>query len=442
MSKPSSPSRRDFLKRSSLALAGGAAALSPSIAHSARAGGSDLLRVAQIGCGNRGNGAVVDCLRHNDGVKLVAVADAFEQNARKGLERAKKNNAIRDKVDVPEDRIFWGFDAYRKAIDAGVDMVILATPPGFRPEHYRAAVAAGKHIFMEKPCCVDAPGYRQLLESNKLADEKGLKVGVGLQRRHEAPYIETVKRIKDGAIGPIQFYRVYWDSAGVWHHSREALAKRWKRELTEMEYQMVNWYYFVWLCGDHICEQHIHNMDVANWIQDAHPVEAAGTGGREVRKGPDVGHIFDHHSIEFTYADGTKMFSQCRHIPGCDNPVKEYAHGALGHADCSGRIAAASKWRFRGKYRRSYDQEHLDLIAAIRNGTPYNEGHYGATSSMTAVLGRMASYSGKTVKWDEAVANGPDEMPKKLAWDADPPVLPRDGSYEHAVPVPGLYKPY
>ncbi len=441
MSNKDKASRRDFLKKSSAALAGTALAGSLNVARNAHAAGDDMIKVALIGCGGRGKGAATNCLQSCDNVKLIAVADAFEEKSKAAADGLKKK--FGDKVDVPQERIFAGFDGYKKAIASGCDMVIMATPPGFRPIQYKAAIDAGKHVFMEKPCCVDAPGFRSLMETNKKADQKGLKVGVGLQRHHQAPYIETVKRIQDGALGDLSFLRAYWNGGGVWVRSREALAKHWGRKPTEMEYQVWNWYYFVWLCGDHICEQHVHNLDVCNWIKDAHPVEANGMGGRQVRKGPDVGQIFDHHFIEFTYDDGSKMYSQCRHIRNCWNNVSEAAHGTEGTSDCRGKIDGKNEWRSREKGISPYDQEHIDLNAAIRNNEKYNEGWYGATSSFTAVFGRMATYSGKVVKWDEAVAKGPSEMPEKFAFDADPPVMPdADGSYEHAVAMPGIYKPY
>jgi len=443
MSQTRRPTRRDFLKTSSAAVAGSALAGSPGIARSAHAAGGDQIRIALIGAGGRGKGAIANNLGSCQNVKLVAIADAFENNARGALKTFQNNKACAGKLDVPEDRIFWGFDAYQKAIDCGVDMIITAASPGFRPIHYKAAIEAGKHIFMEKPCCVDAPGFRSLMETNKLADQKGLKVGVGLQRHHQAPYVEAVKRIKDGALGELKYLQAYWNGPGVWVRDRDALAKRLRRTPTEMEYQMRNWYYFVWLSGDHITEQHVHNLDICNWIKDAHPAEANGMGGRQVRKGPEVGHIYDHHFIEFTYPDGTKMFSQCRHIRNCWNPVKEAAHGTKGIFESPGTISGQNAWKFQGKQRSPLDQEHIDLVDAIRNDKKYNEGWYGATSSFTSVFGRMATYSGKLVKWDEAVAKGPDEMPEKYAWDANPPVMPDpDGGYESSVAVPGVYKPY
>lgn len=432
-------SRRTFLRNSSLTVAGTSLVSGLSLARGAHgAESSDKLKIGLIGAGGRGRGAVFNCIGSCPNTELVAVCDAFEDNAKGAAQMFKEK--LGDRVNLPDERVFTGFDGYQKVIDSGVDMVLIATPPGFRPTQYKAAIEAGKHVFMEKPCCVDAPGFRSLVETNKLADEKNLKVGVGLQRHHQAPYIETIKRIKDGAIGDLQYFRVYWNGGGVWNRTRQP-------NQTEMEYQMRNWYYFVWLCGDHIAEQHVHNMDIANWIMDAHPVEAHGLGGRQVRKfGPsgDFGHIYDHHAVEFTYANGAKMFSQCCHFGNCWDQVSEFAYGTKGFAQCDGKINAGDdKWRYREESSNPYDQEHIDLMDAIVNDKPFNEGHYGATSSFTAVLGRMATYSGKLVTWDEAVEKGPNEMPETLAWDANPPVLPdANGSYEHAVAVPGVYKPY
>ncbi len=436
MSDTTRPSRRDFLKSSSAIAAGTALAGGLNISRTAHAAENGKLKVALIGAGGRGMGAALNCLTTGDNVKLVAIADAFEDRLETSLNGLTKgvnsrydrgaSKGLPDKVDVPPERRFVGFDAYKKAIGCGVDMVILATPPGFRPQHYAAAVEAGKHVFMEKPCCVDAPGFNKLMETNKLADQKGLKVGVGLQRHHQSSYIDGIKKIQDGELGDFVCSRVYWNSGGVWVRGR-------KPEQTEMEYQMRNWYYFVWLCGDHICEQHVHNLDVSNWIKGGHPVEANGMGGREVRKGKDHGQIFDHHCVEFTYADGTKMFSQCRHIKGCWSAVAEFVHGMKGVSKCQS-----------GRDKRSpYDQEHIDLLSAIRNDDKYNEGWYGATSSFTAVLGRMATYSGKVVKWDDAIKAGPADFPygQELTMNGTPPVVPdADGNYP--VAVPGMFKPY
>jgi predicted dehydrogenase len=252
-----------------------------------------------------------------------------------------------------------------------------------------------------------------------------------LQRHHEKTYIETIKRLKDGAIGEILATRVYWNGAGVWVNPRLP-------EQTEMEYQMRNWYYFNWLCGDHICEQHIHNLDVSNWLMDDHPAEAVGMGGREVRTGLQFGEIYDHHAVEFTYANGAKMFSQCRHQKNTWTSISEHAIGSRGKADISGsRIDAIDQpsWKFKGASPNPYQIEHADLVAAIRSGTPYNEAEYGAHSTMTSIMGRMATYSGQLIKWDDAINSQISLSPKNYAWDADPPVLPdRRGRYKIAVP--------
>ncbi len=433
-----SSSRRDFLKRSA-AVASAAAVLQSGIARTAHAAGSDLLKIALIGCGGRGTGAANDCLSAakilGQPIKLIAVADAFEDRARNSLEKLNKQWAA--EIDVPNERVFVGLDAYQKALDCGIDMVLMATPPGFRPLHYTAAVKAGKQIFMEKPLCTDAPGYRMLQEANKMADEKGLKVAVGLQRHHQAGYLKGVQEIHDGELGDIEFLRVYWNGSGGGAHD---LGKRPQNDPKEMEFQIRNWGCFVWLYGDNIVEQHVHNIDIANWVmarsghpQDVHPVEANGMGGR-VDRG-NYGDIFDHHFVEFTYADGTKMFSQSRHEPGTWNQVTEFVHGTKG----SRQVAVRGGPQLQSQ--NPYVQEHVDLIQSILENKKQNEAWYATASSMTAVLGRMATYSGQVVKWDDAVAKGPDESPEKIAWDAKPRHLPGpDGFYPF--PIPGMYKAY
>lgn len=435
MSDFDATSRRRFLQGSATAIAGAALAEGTAWSRSVHAAGSDTLRVALIGCGGRGTGAAANCLNVPENIQLVAVADAFEDQAQKAVHSLKEKYG--DKVAVPPEHIFVGLNAYQQAIQAGVDLVLLTTPPGFRPMQYKAAVEAGKHVFMEKPVCVDAPGYRSVMESNRLADQKNLKVVVGLQARHDPRHIETMRRIHDGALGDIAFLTAYRNGTGVWVRPR-------KEGQTEMEYQVRNWYYFIWLSGDQIAEQHVHHLDRINWaMQDAHPLEANGMGGREVRRGKDFGQIYDHQFVEYTYPGGIKLFSQNRHIRGCWNAASQFVHGSRGRSDCSGTIEGQNAWQYDGPKLNATDQEHVDLVRAIRSGEPRNEGYYGANSSFTAVLGRMATYSGDVVHWDEAVAKGPDELPPRLAWDAPPPVLPdADGSYEHAVPVPGVYQAY
>jgi len=429
-------SRRQFIAQSTATTAAASLAAGLSLSRAAHAAGSDTIRVTLIGAGGRGTGACINLLKADDNLKIIAVADAFETRAASSLQRLKKQ--FGDRIDVPPDRVFIGLHAYKQAVATDCDLVVIATPPGFRPMQYRAAVEAGKNVFMEKPCCVDGPGYRSLIETSKLADEKGLLVAVGLQRRHEPRYIETIKRIQDGAIGQISYLRVYWNGGGIWNRAREP-------GMTEMQYQVHNWYHFCWLSGDNICEQHIHNLDVGNWVMgDQHPVEANGMGGCTARYLGDLrgtGQIFDHHFVEFVFADGTRMYSQCRHMKNCFNAVTEFAHGTKGWAQCSGRIEGENPWRFRGTSPGGHQQEQNDLVATLRAGKRYNEGYYGANSSMTAVLGRLANYSGKVIKWDDAVNKNVSEFPEVLEWDADPPVKP-DENGDYPIPMPGVYNPF
>jgi len=451
MSQPTGAPRRDFLRHSAAAAACSALAGTLSIARSAHAAGNDTIKVALIGCGGRGKGAAANCLNVPDNVKLVAVADAFGDQAKNAVVQFKQKYG--ERVDVPPDNVFVGLDSYKGAIDAGVDLVLLTTTPGFRPMQYKAAVEAGKHVFMEKPVCVDAGGYRTVMETNKLADEKNRKVVVGLQLRHDPKQIETIKRVHDGAVGRLTHLRAYRNGGGVWVRTRQSLAERLGRKPTEMEYQVNNWYYFVWLSGDQIAEQHVHHLDMVSWAKgDEHPVEANGMGGRQVRNdawakqqgyGPGaVGHIYDHQYVEYTYADGLRLYSQNRHIRGCWGSSSNFAEGTDGYSNLTGKIFGKNAWEYDGPRINMTDQEHVDLVKAIRDDTPHNEGWYGANSSFVAVLGWMATYSGRIVKWDEAVEKGPNLMPEELSWDADPPVLPdENGSYEHAVAMPGVYKP-
>jgi predicted dehydrogenase len=423
-------SRREFLKTSTVLAAGGALAGTLSIARSAHAASDETIKIALIGCGGRGTEACSQALSTSGPVKLVAMADAFQDRLEGAFQHLSKYH--KDRVDVPQDRRFVGFDAYQKAIDSGIDMVVVATPPGFRPIHFEAAVKADKNVFMEKPVSTDANGVRRVLETAKLAKEKGLKVGVGLQRHHDARYIETVKRLQDGAIGDITAMRVYWNNPGVWVRPRQA-------NQTEMEYQMRNWYYFVWLCGDHIVEQHIHNLDVAHWVKGALPVKANGMGGRQVRTGKEYGEIFDHHDVEFEYADGSRVFSQCRHMPGCWDIVDEFAHGTKGSSHVGGGtidVAGGSKWAYKKQVKNAYQVEHDDLFAAIRENRPYNEAENGAHSTMMAILGRMCTYSGQVLTWEKAINSEISVMPKEFTFQSTPPTLPdSDGFYP--IPVPG-----
>ncbi len=334
-------SRRDFLKTTSTLAA--AAALAPGVF----AANDDTLKLALMGCGGRGSGAASQALSTSGQVKLVAMADVFKDRLDDSYNALKAQHA--DRVDVSEDNKFVGFDAYKSAI-AQADVVILATPPGFRPPLLEEAVRQGKNIFTEKPLAVDGPGVRKVLAAAKEAKKKNLKVGVGLQRRHQAGYIETLKRLHDGAIGEIIAMRCYWNGNTPWVRARKEFEQKAGRPLTEMEYQMRNWYYFVWLCGDHIVEQHIHNLDVINWVKNGHPVRCWGMGGRQCRQAIDNGEIFDHHAVEYEYADGSRLASQCRQIAGCWDAVSEAVVGTKGSCDVSGhQIYAGSQAIFVGK---------------------------------------------------------------------------------------------
>ncbi len=428
----SSSSRRAFLRQGGAA-AGLAAA--PSLG-ALRAGPEAELKIALVGCGGRGTGAAHQALNtHVQGpVRLWAMADAFQDRLESSLKNLQQNHGPR--VEVPEERRFTGFDAYQKAIDSGVDVVILATPPGFRPIHFEYAVRQGKHVFMEKPVAVDAPGVRRVLAAAREAQAKNLKVGVGLQRHHQPVYQATLERLRNGALGRINLLRCYWNSGGVWVRQR-------RPEQTEMEYQMRNWYYFNWLCGDHIVEQHIHNLDVGNWLLGEPPVRAQGQGGRQVRTGREFGEIYDHHMVEFTYADGTKMLSQCRHIQGCWNQVDEFAHGSAGSCHIGRGIIRGHDgkvlWRYEGPGGDPYQIEHDELFAAIRQDRPYNEAGYGALSTMTAIFGRMATYSGQMLEWDRCLESEISLAPKEYSWDAPPPVLPDENGF-YPVAMPGQTK--
>ena len=426
-------SRRTFLKNSAAVTAG--AVLLNHLSSSVFAAGDDAVKVGLVGMGGRGTGALSQALSTEGKVKLVAVGDAFWDvidDQLKQVANAMKGKPNEFKPD--EVQKFGGMDAYKQVIESDIDVVLLATPPGFRPIHFAHAVDKGRNVFMEKPVATDPSGVRLVLEKAKLAKEKNLKVGVGLQRRHEASYLELMKMIHDGAIGNVLASRVYWNGGGVWEPKKTR-----EQVKNEMEYQVWNWYYYNWLCGDHINEQHIHNLDIGNWMKNAAPVSANGMGGRQVRTDKRYGEIYDHHAVEFTYADGTKMFSQCRHIPGCWNAVEEHAHGSKGTVNFGGKyieLANGEKISTKTKGENPYQVEHDDLFKAIRtNATGYNEAEYGAMSTMTAILGRLCTYSGKVITMEQALNSQVSIMPKTYAFDAQPPVMPNEkGEYPIAVP--------
>lgn len=437
--------RRTFLKTTTLGAS--STLIVPSmLAAKAHIDGSDEIKIGLIGCGGRGTGAVVQALLSGQNVKLVAMADAFKDQLDNCYNQITdpefkdwsqdEPTDLRPRINVPEEHKFVGFEAYQKLIPL-VDVVLIATPPGFRPIHFEAAINADKHVFMEKPLAVDAVGVRKVLEVAEKAKEKKLNVVVGLQRHYQKEYQQWVEMLQNGAIGDIISSQVYWNSGGVWVRPR-------KEGMTEMEYQMRNWYYFNWLCGDHINEQHIHNLDVGNWVKQAYPVRAHGMGGRLVRKGKEHGEIFDHHFIEFEYADGSRMFSQCRHIPDTKYRVSEAFQGTNGSAPKPGVIKTKSGYTLlkhnSKKDPNPYQVEHNLLFKAIaKEEYKYADAENGAKSTMTAILGRMATYSGQIIEWDAAINSEISLMPEKLAWDANPKVLPNEDGF-YPVAIPGVTK--
>jgi len=423
----SQATRRQFLKTSSLAAATSGAIAGvlscPSMVHAA---GSNQLRVGLIGCGGRGTGAAIDALRADDDVQLTAMADVFEDRLQSSLDELKKNADISSKLNVPEDRKFVGFDAYQQLIDSGVDVVLLAEPPHFRPLHLRAAVDAGKHIFCEKPIAVDAPGVRSVLETCKLAKEKGLSVVSGLCQREHPGFNETLKRINDGAIGDIHTLYANDYRGSVWEKPRQP-------DWTDMHYQMRNWYYYTWLSGDFNVEQHIHFLDLCAWMKGGYPDKAIGMGGRQVRTEEKYGNIFDHHSVVYDYADGTKLISNCRQQPGCETNLSAAVQGSRGRAFLkeskvmiyTNSKGPDSKWRFREKegQKSIYQIEHDRLFASIRSAEPENDGEYMSKSTLLAIMGRMATYTGGVVTWEQAMNSQVDLTPEKYAWGDAPEVV-------------------
>ena len=453
--------RREALRRG--AIAGSAAAgfaINQCNVQSAEAAdnkSTQPLKVGLVGCGGRGTGAAAHALSTGSDVRLVAMADAFSdrlENSLSSLSRGKpgksrieEGKGFGEAIDVPPERRYVGLDAYRKLIDHDLDIVILTGPPGFRPAQFRYAVEAGKHVFMEKPVATNPAGVRAILEDAKKAKSKNLKVGVGLQRHHQDSYLTAMEMIHNGQIGRISAMRCFWNA------SAPAKTPVPRENMSELEYQIRNWYFFDFLSGDHICEQHIHNLDVCNWAKKMHPVTAEGMGGRQVRTEPRFGNIYDHHAVVFTYADGTVMHSYCRQIPGCQNFVGEIIEGSQGRANLgtgSSSIVSISNtgeekelWstpRRKPKgYQSPYQVEWNALVESILNDRPHAEAEYAAHSTMTAILGRMATYSGKVIPWDEAFALGEDILLDPLSFDEASPVnaLP-DGTY--AIPMPGKTK--
>ncbi len=413
--------RRGFLKTAAAATAGMSLLASGNFAYAAP---PSTLRVGLVGCGGRGKGAAYDACR-TEGVELVAMGDLFPDI----LEKSKGDlkTALGSKFKVTDANSFVGWDSYKQVLASDIDYVILATTVVFRPEHFEAAINAGKHIFMEKPVAVDPTGCRKIMELAEKAKAKNLGVVAGTQRRHSQHYIEMIQRIRDGQIGELIGGDVYWNQDGLWHRGHEA---NW----SDMEYQIRNWIYFNYLSGDHIVEQHIHQIDVANWALNAHPVKALAVGGRQARVDPKYGNVYDHFTVEFVYPDGQRVTSQCRQQDGTTKRIEENIVGTKGVATGmipSSSIKGQNPWTFSGKDPNPYAQEHADLIASIRNGAPLNEAHEVAESNLTAIMGREAAYTGKDITWDEILNAKLDMAPKMRAF-GDVPEIP--------VAVPGVTK--
>jgi len=395
-------------------MVGGVVASQLASARFAHAAGSDVLRVGLIGCGGRGTGAAAQALNADPHVKLTAVGDTFADRVQGSLAQLHKQADIADKLDVPPERQFAGFDAYQQVIDSGVDVVLLATPPHFRPAHLEAAVKAGKHIFCEKPVAVDAPGVRRVLTTCEEAESKGLSIVSGLCWRYDKAVRETMGRVLDGEIGDIVAIQETYNAGGLWHVPH-------KPEWSDMEWQIRNWLYFTWLSGDHNVEQHVHSLDKAAWaLHEQPPVRAVGLGGRQVRTDPKFGHIFDHHAVVYEYDNGVRVFAYCRQQDGCANEVSDIIMGTEGRVsvlenklwDRKGNL----KWRYRGRKPSMYQVEHDELFASIRSGKPINNGLYMARSTMLAILGRMVTYTGQSITWDAAMNSEEVLGPSDYQW--------------------------
>lgn len=406
-------SRRTFLRQATAAAVGTTIASRFESLPGAYAAGSDEIKVGLIGCGGRGSGAALNCVASAPGVKLIAMADAFQDR----LDSSRKNLTTRggDKVDVKDDHTFVGLDAYQKLLQTDVNYVILATPPGFRPLHIKAAVDAGKYVFGEKPVCVDSAGARACFETYDTITQKKLGMVAGTQYRHFIPYIEAIKRVHGGSIGKLVQARCYYNTSELWSRER-------KPEWSDLEFQMRNWLYYTWLSGDHLVEQAIHNVDAFVWAFNANPVKATGVGGRQTRTDPVFGHIYDHFAIDYEFPEGAHCLMMCRQQNGCDKKVANEFVGTKGTAYVLPQyyIEGEQAWKLEDTVSvdlgNAYVQEHTDFITSIRAGKPLNELKQVTETSLAAVLGREAAYTGKTVTWDDMLNAKQSLMPPKLEW--------------------------
>ena len=429
--------RRNFIKKTTLATTGIISTTLP-VRSFANVLDNKKLKLALVGCGGRGSGAVVNALSADDQVELVSMADVFQDKLDSSLKAITDHFNGRKKIKVKEKNKFIGFNSYKKAIDEA-DVVILTTPPGFRPYHFEYAIKHNKHVFMEKPLATDPVGIRKVLDMAKIAKEKKLSVVVGLQRHYEKKYTTLHNMITQGKIGKITSGQVYWNDGGVWVNQRQV-------GQSELEYQMRNWYYFNWICGDHILEQHIHNIDVANWFIGSYPKSAQGMGGRQTRTGKEYGEIFDHHYVEFNYNSGAVISSQCRHQKGCDSRIDEVFQGTKGSVELGKGVITdlRGKELYRypsvlGQEANPYQVEHDEFFKSIRSNDIISDAENGAKSTLSAIMGRMATYTGKTVTWDEVLNSDHQIMPESVDWDTTPPSLPDENGF-YSIPKPGVTK--
>jgi predicted dehydrogenase len=419
-------SRRTFLRNSSAAVVGSSLAATLGAARSAHAGGGETLKVGLIGCGGRGSGAAVNAMRAGDDLQLVAMADAFAD--RLNHSREVLTRQLGNQYQVRDENCFSGFDAYQHVMDADVDVIILATPPHFRPVQLRAAIDAGKHVFCEKPVAVDSPGVRSVLETTELARQRNLSIVSGLCWRYDYGVRETMKQIQDGAIGDVVAIQENYLTGALWHRGR-------KPEWSEMEYQMRNWLYFTWLSGDHIVEQHIHSLDKALWLMgDQPPARCFGLGGRQARTDDKWGNIFDHFAVCYEWDNGVKAFAYTRQMGGCQNDVDDYVLGTKGRAKLlKHTIEGANTWEYKGAKPSMYDVEHKELFAGIRAGKLINNGDYMSFSTLMAIMGREACYTGQSISWEEALNAKQDLSPTNYTWgDVEVPAVATPGETRFA----------
>ncbi len=426
--RASRKSRRSFLRNSGTAV-GATLAAGLAVSRSAHAAGSDVLRVGLVGCGPRGTGAAVNALNADSHSRLVAMADLFPENVR--ASRQNIENLKPEQAAVDDDHCFTGFDGYKKVIESGVDVVLLALPTHFHPACLKACVEAGKHVFCEKIHAVDAPGVHAVLAAGELARQKGLSIVSGLAWRYHTGVCETMKRVLDGAIGDIVAIEETCNTGSLRSRPR-------RPEWTEMEYQIRDWFNFFWLSCDLPGLNLVHNLDKAAWaMREEPPLRAWGTGGRQTRVGPQYGDAWDHHAIVYEYADGVRMYAYCRQQNGCWTSIADHFLGTNGRCDllrC--RIEGQTKWQYDGPDCNRFDLEHAALFSSIRSGKPINNSLYMARSSMLAIMGTWATYSGRVITWEAAMRSKHVLAPERYALDADPPTKP-DSDGRYPMPVPG-----